>query len=84
MFGPRNLTELIDFSDFDWDDYRNEEKTKLNPKLEEMGYHGMQWYDETVDLGGDVKYDRRTCRAIGGKTLSLIGGEGKHFYFFYG
>lgn len=84
MFGPRDLTETLDFSDFDWANYREEEKTKLTPQLEALGYHNVQWYDEVIELDRDVKYERRSARAIGGKTLSLIGGEGKVFYFYYG
>lgn len=81
MFGPRDLKDVVDFTNFDFDNYRESERTVLQPQIEGLGYENCQWYEEATPDGKDV---RRVCRALGGKTHSVIGGEGKAFFFYYG
>lgn len=78
---PRNLRDIISFDGFDYDNYREGEKTILQPQIEALGYTDFYWYEQEVVWQRDPV---RMCRALGGKTHSLIAGEGKKFYFYYG
>jgi hypothetical protein len=75
---PRDLKDIVDFTGFDFDNYRVDEKRILQPQIEALGYENVQWYEE---VGSDGE-PRRMARAIGGITHSLIAGEGKTFYFY--
>jgi hypothetical protein len=56
-----NLMDLISFDGFGFDEnYREQEKTILQPQLERLGYTDIQWGEGERDTWGPLT---RTCRA---------------------
>lgn len=79
-FAERDLRDVVSFEGFDFDHYQRDEQLIIKPQLEGAGYSNISFFDEAI---GDQIV--RKCKATAtGSHFSLIGAEGKAFYFYYG
>ena len=56
------LEDLISFDGFDWVMWLRDEKEVLQPRLKELGYSEIVWYQGEYDSFGPLT---RVCKAVG-------------------